>query len=125
MIKVWAILENVGTEYKTVYPTVLADSLESIKNYIKKTGFSAPLIIAYKELDKAFMCGYDEGDLKFPDWTFWEGRKYVQYTFRNLKTGELNPNVNYYDGFFNHWEEGNLYHVYKEGKLVEERFERL
>ena len=126
MIKIWAILEDVGSEYTAYYPTVLADSVEAISQYVKENNIVNPTIV-YKELDGAFKDGYDESDDSEPDWSYWEGEKMCKkYTWRNRKTGEFDPdldNKDLSDEEWDDWEDGYIYEIYKDGKLIKTYFE--
>jgi len=126
MVKIWAILEDVGSEYEAVYPIVIANSLDAIKTYAKKNRIKNPTIV-YKELDEAFKCGYDEGDELEPDWNYWEGEKCLGHTWKNTKTGEFDPDYESRDDVpeeeWDNWEDGVLYEIYKDGKLVKTYFD--
>jgi hypothetical protein len=120
MIKIWAILDDVGSEYLELCPIVLASNLEAIKTYIEENEIRDPTIV-YKELDGAFNCLIEE------EWNYWEGEKLIEYTWRNRKTGEFNPNFPNTKDYFSEdacddWIDGGIYEVYKEGKLIKTYF---
>lgn len=126
MVKIWAILEDLYPRYEAVYPTVIANSLDAIKTYTKKNRIKNPIIV-YKELEGAFKCSYDEEDKPKLDWNYWEGKKCLGYTWKNIKTGEFDPNYESRDDIpdeeWDDWEDGVLYEIYKDGKLVKTYFD--
>ena len=120
MIKIWAIIDDVGSDYLAMCPIALASSLETIKTYIEENEIRNPTIV-YKELDGAFNCLIEE------EWNYWEGEKLIEYTWRNRKTGEFNPNFPNTKDYFledtcDDWIDGGIYEVYKEGKLIKTYF---
>jgi hypothetical protein len=121
MSKVWAIIDYIGSDYMAYYPIVLSDSLEAIKTYIKENDL-IDIIIAYKELDGVFKCGYDEGDDTKPDWNYWDGERNLGHTWKNIKTGEIDPDFESREDIpeeeYDDWEDGYMFEVYKDGKLV-------
>ena len=125
MIKVWAILEDISSEHEAIYPTILADSLEAIKTYVEENEVENPIIV-YKELDGAFKCGYDEGDDIEPNWNYWDGEKCLGHNWKNIKTGEFDPNFEDRDvpeEEWDDWVDGIMYEVYKNGKYIKTYFE--
>ena len=119
MVKIWAILED--TMYTTLHPTVLSNSLESIETYIEENDLYDPIIV-YKELDGAFECSSEESN-----WDYWSGVKDTGYTWKNVKTGEIDPDYESREDVpeeeWDDWEDGHLYEVYEDGKLIETYFE--
>lgn len=119
MIKIWAIIDEVGSEYHEMYPIALASSLEAIKTYAEENEIRDPTIV-YKELDGAFNCTLED------PWDYWEGEKLIEYTWKNRKTGEFNPNFpktkEYFSEDADNWVDGGIYEVYKEGKLIKTCF---
>ena len=120
MIKIWAILDDVGSEYLELCPIVLASNLETIKTYIEENEIRNPTIV-YRELDGAFNCLIEE------EWNYWKGEKLIEYTWRNRKTGEFNSNFPNTEDYFSEdtcddWIDGGIYEVYKEGKLIKTYF---
>lgn len=123
MVKIWAILES--TMYTTLYPTVLSNSLESIETYIEENDLYDPIIV-YKELDGIFECS-GEDDYHESNWDYWSGKKNLGHTWKNVKTGELDPDYENREDTpeeeWDDWEDGYLYEVYEDGKLVKTYFE--
>ena len=123
MIKIWAILED--SIYTTFHPIVLSSSLEAIKTYIEENDLYDPIIV-YKELDGAFECS-SEDDYHEPNWDYWSGKKNLGHTWKNLKTGEFDPDYENREDIseeeWDDWEDGYMYEVYEDGKLIETYFE--
>ena len=125
-MRIWAIIEDVGSEYPTICPTVLSDSLESIQRYNGEHGSRFPIV--YKDIvNENFECVDYEGDDDTPDWKYWSGTKHCGVTWRNIKTGEFDPDFEDRDDWTpemaEDWEDGCLFEVYEDGELVKTYFE--
>jgi len=120
MIRLWATtisIDDIDTGLRTI-----SLDLEALR---KSIGPNQDATIYYKDLDEKDVVDCITYDEPF-DWNCWEGTCYVGHTWKNLKTGEFNPEADWDFGekedFYDNWEDGSIYRRYEEGKLIEEWF---